>query len=300
MASQTEEQVLLHSHCLKCYNYNCKVDSEPEKSCSMLSCDLDCGARFHTCKLLEHKLLCPFERVACLSAHCGCPMSVVRCLQVKHMQTCPAFVIQCGQKYRVEDWDSHFTCKKGASVHDRVCAPILERWKSERERKKDHLDKVFDDIYDLQQSKKAEKAEEKCHEKGDQVIKKEEKKVQTSSINRKTSTADGDKVFLYPEPPKTPLSPEPPHTPLTPLSPFSLESDFISRMPTEIMAHVGQFLDGESMYSLAKTSSHMFDLCVSLLDEKKGMVYLKWQKKDGTWKIKEPMWEFASVNVTEE
>ncbi|XP_071949047.1 uncharacterized protein [Antedon mediterranea] len=283
MASKIDEISGPHSHCDQCYNYNCEVDPQSGKSCSMLSCDLDCGAKFHKCKLSEHKILCPYERVACLSALCGCPMSVVRCLQVRHMQSCPAFVIQCGQKYRVEDWDAHFTSKKGDPLHDKVCMPILNRWRIERDRKKDHIDKVFDDIQELQQRKKDEKAnkeKKESQEKSDAV---------DEADKSKTPLSAGDSA-LYPEPPITPISPEPP---LTPLSPS--DSDIISRMPMEIMEHLGQFLDGEGMYNLAKTSSYMFNVCTTLLDEKKGMVNLKWHKKDvGTWKIKEPMWEFAS------
>ncbi|XP_075053553.1 F-box only protein 40 [Mixophyes fleayi] len=89
-----------HRHCEKCFSQHCQAPINTGVSCAMISCRLHCGARFHLCKEEEHHLLCPHERVSCLNSVFGCPFSMSRCKQAKHLKVCPASVICCSM-----DWN---------------------------------------------------------------------------------------------------------------------------------------------------------------------------------------------------
>ncbi|CAN2387732.1 F-box protein 40, partial [Pristimantis euphronides] len=52
------------------------------------------------CKEEEHHLLCPNEWVPCLNSVFGCPFSMSRCKQAKHLKVCPASVVCCSM-----DWN---------------------------------------------------------------------------------------------------------------------------------------------------------------------------------------------------
>lgn len=54
----------IHPHCLQCIRLiKCTAVLQPGESCGIINCPADCGARFHACKLQEHRLLCMNERV---------------------------------------------------------------------------------------------------------------------------------------------------------------------------------------------------------------------------------------------
>ncbi len=89
----------LHIHCLKCVNRRCMIRPEPSFSCDLMGCPLVCGAVFHSCKLNEHRLLCPYERVPCLNHGFGCPFNLARVKIAQHLETCPASVVCCTMEW---------------------------------------------------------------------------------------------------------------------------------------------------------------------------------------------------------
>lgn len=93
------EEPPLHPHCLKCINRRCMVRPESGVSCDLMGCPLVCGAVFHSCKLDEHRLLCPYERLPCLNSGFGCPFTVARVKMATHLETCPASIVCCTMEW---------------------------------------------------------------------------------------------------------------------------------------------------------------------------------------------------------
>uniref|UniRef100_A0A8C6TBC1 F-box protein 30a n=1 Tax=Neogobius melanostomus TaxID=47308 RepID=A0A8C6TBC1_9GOBI len=93
------EEHPLHPHCLKCINRRCMVRPEHGVSCDLMGCPLVCGAVFHSCKLEEHRLLCPYERLPCLNSGFGCPFAIPRIKMAKHLETCPASIVCCTMEW---------------------------------------------------------------------------------------------------------------------------------------------------------------------------------------------------------
>ncbi|XP_071752263.1 F-box only protein 30a [Centroberyx gerrardi] len=89
----------LHTHCLKCINRRCMTRPETGVSCDLIGCPLVCGAVFHACKIEEHRLLCPYERVPCLNSGFGCPFTIARIKMAEHLETCPASVVCCTMEW---------------------------------------------------------------------------------------------------------------------------------------------------------------------------------------------------------
>ncbi|XP_041809627.1 F-box only protein 30a [Chelmon rostratus] len=89
----------LHSHCLKCINRRCMVRPETGVCCDLMGCPLVCGAVFHSCKLEEHRLLCPYERLPCLNRGFGCPFTIARIKMAQHLETCPASIVCCTMEW---------------------------------------------------------------------------------------------------------------------------------------------------------------------------------------------------------
>lgn len=93
------EEHPLHPHCLKCINRRCMVRPESGVSCDLMGCPLVCGAVFHSCKLEEHRLLCPYERLPCLNSGFGCPFTIARVKMAQHLETCPASIVCCTMEW---------------------------------------------------------------------------------------------------------------------------------------------------------------------------------------------------------
>ncbi|XP_026155563.1 F-box only protein 30a [Mastacembelus armatus] len=89
----------LHPHCLKCINRRCMIRTEPGVSCDLIGCPLVCGAVFHSCKLEDHRLLCPYERMPCLNSGFGCPFIIARIKMAQHLETCPASIVCCTMEW---------------------------------------------------------------------------------------------------------------------------------------------------------------------------------------------------------
>ncbi|XP_071353330.1 F-box only protein 40 [Trachinotus anak] len=88
-----------HEHCDKCYNVHCQVPVQISVSCMVIKCRKNCGATLHMCKQEEHQLLCPNETVPCLNVNYGCPLTMLRHRQAKHLEVCPASVVCCSQEW---------------------------------------------------------------------------------------------------------------------------------------------------------------------------------------------------------
>ncbi|KAM3934009.1 F-box only protein 40 [Leptodactylus fuscus] len=101
-----------HRHCQNCFNKRCNAPVNTGTSCVMISCKLHCGATFHMCKEEEHHLLCPNEWVPCLNSVFGCPFSMARCKQAKHLKVCPASVVCCSM-----DWNRWPTIDKDKTLY---------------------------------------------------------------------------------------------------------------------------------------------------------------------------------------
>nr|XP_055044482.1 F-box only protein 30b [Misgurnus anguillicaudatus]XP_055044483.1 F-box only protein 30b [Misgurnus anguillicaudatus] len=88
-----------HAHCISCISRRCMVKPEPGISCDLITCPFVCGAIFHSCKVVEHKLLCPLERVPCLNHSIGCPFTLTRGQMAQHLEVCPAGVVCCTMEW---------------------------------------------------------------------------------------------------------------------------------------------------------------------------------------------------------
>ncbi|XP_062863204.1 F-box only protein 30a [Trichomycterus rosablanca] len=89
----------LHAHCQNCVNRRCMARPETGVSCDLVGCSLVCGAVFHLCKVEEHRLLCPYERVPCLNSGFGCPFTIKRIKMAQHLKICPASVVCCTMEW---------------------------------------------------------------------------------------------------------------------------------------------------------------------------------------------------------
>lgn len=103
----------IHRHCSNCFKiYKCTVRPTIGESCEIMSCEMECGARFHSCKRAEHKLLCSNEKVPCINAVNGCPIWLYRRLLGHHLQTCPASVVHCTM-----EWNRWPVCSRERQMH---------------------------------------------------------------------------------------------------------------------------------------------------------------------------------------
>lgn len=108
-----EEIDLIHPHCSTCIKVSkCNIRHVPGNSCEIIYCDNDCGARFHTCKYREHKLLCANEKVPCINAVNGCPILLARRDTGRHLATCPASVVHCTM-----EWNRWPVCSRERQMH---------------------------------------------------------------------------------------------------------------------------------------------------------------------------------------
>lgn len=97
----------IHPHCKDCIKiWKCTVPPKEGESCKIISCDFNCGARFHLCKTEEHQLLCLNEKVPCINVLNGCPAKMLRKYLGTHLATCPASVIHCKMEWN--RWPVHF------------------------------------------------------------------------------------------------------------------------------------------------------------------------------------------------
>ncbi|XP_066528648.1 F-box only protein 30b [Hoplias malabaricus] len=114
-----------HVHCVSCVSRRCMVKPEPGISCDLLTCPLVCGAVFHGCKAVEHRLLCPLERVPCLNQSIGCPFMLTRSKMTEHLEVCPAGVVCCTMEWNrwpvnFEDYRSYERLSRDADEEEQL------------------------------------------------------------------------------------------------------------------------------------------------------------------------------------
>ena len=68
---ELEKGNIHQQHCSNCFDLSCdsaNIDKNKHQSlvlnCSMTNCKFECGARYHACKVSEHKIICPFGELA--------------------------------------------------------------------------------------------------------------------------------------------------------------------------------------------------------------------------------------------
>ncbi|KAG8444185.1 hypothetical protein GDO86_009389 [Hymenochirus boettgeri] len=93
------DEKLQHSHCVTCISRRCMIRPDIGVSCDLIGCPHVCGAVFHSCKVDEHRILCPLERVPCLNNGFGCPFVMTRNKLADHLQVCPASVVCCTMEW---------------------------------------------------------------------------------------------------------------------------------------------------------------------------------------------------------
>ncbi|XP_060903044.1 F-box only protein 40 [Labrus mixtus] len=123
MVKTREKSAGRHEHCDKCYNLHCQAPVQVSLSCRIIKCHKNCGASFHMCKQEEHQLLCPNETVPCLNVFYGCPLTMLRHRQAKHLEVCSASVVCCSQEWNrwpVSDTDLTFYKNVSKSLQTEV------------------------------------------------------------------------------------------------------------------------------------------------------------------------------------
>ncbi|XP_076356751.1 F-box only protein 30-like [Tachypleus tridentatus] len=101
MEYKTEDEgFAIHEHCFSCIKVSkCTVRPHPGKSCDIITCELKCGALFHSCKKREHQLLCVNQKVPCINSVNGCPVWMYRHHLGPHLEKCPASVVHCTMEW---------------------------------------------------------------------------------------------------------------------------------------------------------------------------------------------------------
>ncbi|XP_005106658.1 F-box only protein 30 [Aplysia californica] len=104
MVQEEETPPGQHSHCFRCRKVNCTQFADNVTTCVMATCE-SCGWRCHDCKLLEHAMTCPQERVPCVNKGYGCPHTLKRSKMASHLPVCPASVVYCPEEW--SRWPMH-------------------------------------------------------------------------------------------------------------------------------------------------------------------------------------------------
>jgi hypothetical protein len=83
-----------HKHCYSCFiPSKCKQ----QQSCEIIKCvNISCDLKFHKCKLEEHLTeICKYSWINCINVHYGCKMKLLRLNLLKHLENCPANIVEC-------------------------------------------------------------------------------------------------------------------------------------------------------------------------------------------------------------
>ncbi|XP_038046379.1 F-box only protein 40-like [Patiria miniata] len=297
-----------HTHCDSCYKQWCNAETVEDVSCLNISCPQECGGRLHSCKMSDHLTRCPNTRIECYNSINGCPATMTRKMVPSHLVHCPAFVVECGLGYRLDEFTRHFT---SGVEHDHHCAPIMavkiaRKQAAEKLGEKAEYDASIPDVYTIPtegelakslEDKKKKRAEAlKTH--GSLLLKPGAKKSNDDLCEvpwQNTKRLLSDNV----EPPKTPTSPAedlevPPMSPTSPPPDSPSPNPSLEALPFPVLKHIGRLLDPRDLASLSVTSRFLRRVCASLLQEC-GMVTFGWDKQvDDTWVVTQKKWQFAT------
>ena len=97
----------LHQHCLKCFLQNCT--DLFAKTCKVVSCENNCGAIMHVCKMEDHLTICLNAIQPCTNFSYGCPYKFRRKNINQHLQICPASVVVCTMEWNRKPLDLQST-----------------------------------------------------------------------------------------------------------------------------------------------------------------------------------------------
>ena len=90
------EKNICEDHCRRCYNIRrCKF----KKQCPVIKCKLNCGRRFHQCKLKEHLILCVNIKRPCINSQYGCRLKLTATQMRNHLEKCPASTVICTMEW---------------------------------------------------------------------------------------------------------------------------------------------------------------------------------------------------------
>ncbi|XP_022080922.1 uncharacterized protein LOC110973960 [Acanthaster planci] len=303
-----EIQAPSHSHCDSCYKQWCSVETVGGVSCLNINCPQECGARLHTCKMSDHLTRCPNTRIECYNRINGCPATMTRKMVPSHLVHCPAFVVQCGYGYRMDEFKRHFN---SGVEHDHHCAPIIadkmaRKLAAEKLAEESEYDSSIpadnfnvmskDELAELLEDKK-KKREEALKTHGSLLTKPRPKRSNDDLC--KVPWKDTERLLSEDfEPIKSPTSPVdemevPPMSPTSPLPDSSSVPPGLETLPFPVLKHIGRFLDPRDLSALSLTSRFLRRVCASLLQEC-GMVTLTWDKQvDDTWVVTQKIWQFA-------
>uniref|UniRef100_A0A3B4AQX7 Uncharacterized protein n=1 Tax=Periophthalmus magnuspinnatus TaxID=409849 RepID=A0A3B4AQX7_9GOBI len=81
-----------------------------------------------------------------------------------------------------------------------------------------------------------------------------------------------------------------------------IQMDHLSQLPLEVLQHIAGYLDSFTLSQLSLASRQMRDVCSAFL-QKRGMVFLKWEKKTDSqgrsaWTCQKKVWTFSFVFST--
>ncbi|XP_065072362.1 F-box only protein 30-like isoform X2 [Rhopilema esculentum] len=85
---------ILHLHCQTCYQKLCPE----QQNCTQARC-LYCDIQMHSCKIDDHETICAMMPRPCPNAYYGCSSKVPTHEVAKHLDTCPANVVQCAMEW---------------------------------------------------------------------------------------------------------------------------------------------------------------------------------------------------------
>lgn len=88
---------MAHSHCESCILAHCR---STVNNCPVEPCPNGCEIFLHRCKTEEHiRYTCPTSAVPCINACYGCEAVLPRTKLARHLNHCPASVVQCRFSY---------------------------------------------------------------------------------------------------------------------------------------------------------------------------------------------------------
>jgi hypothetical protein len=87
-----------HQHCISCFLPS-KCNLKNKQLCEIIKCtNIQCELKFHKCKLDEHlNETCKYSFINCLNNTYGCKIQILRKKLVKHLENCPANIVECKQ-----------------------------------------------------------------------------------------------------------------------------------------------------------------------------------------------------------
>lgn len=318
-----EDPEPVHGHCTNCVSVNCKVLPITDHSCPMVTCPADCNAKFHRCKIDDHRNLCPNEVVPCLNHWNGCKKRMPRFSAKKHLKVCPSshrgysedfkfvnFYVAL-KHYQEEEANKDLTDSE--SIHSKVSDTyesfhINDSSQSEMSNANESLHTNDSSQSEMTDANEPVHNDDSCQ----QQIADESKLVHTIANNISNGFCLLRKS-LWVVPWQVQKSPE--HEQFIQIhsskckcnvpsdqemAPIMLPSDEthsemsgfrMDELPYMTLRKIAGFLDAESLSKLSLVSYQMRMVCASWLHDH-GSVTVIWEKINGKWVDSKRIWKF--------